>query len=429
MRKLLKHWPLTLAALLALCCGLCIWRLWTVSNLLESQKAAQRWKGTGERSYAQMTCLMPPLAQMTLDDIYKFRGEMMQKLKGAGYDIENDRGLYADAWSGFASAKVSSGRQSGEANLIAVGGNFFDFHPLRLLSGNYLSPDDVMDDRVLLDSETAWLLFGAYDVAGLSFSLEGVPMVVAGVYEQEKDVFSQSAYGGGRCIYMSFSAYQRFSPIRTGVQDNSIAGVITNLFPDAVTDSFQKEVLRTAVCYEILMTEPVKGFTYSSVTDKFPAKNVVFVENTYRFTADRLLTLAKHLVTRSMQIGGICFPYWENAARAAEDRALIWAACAFITGAFPIALVIYELIRNAVRGKKKLEQDVLPGARRKSRELVRERSRRRWERRHPEEAANEDGYLTEEDDFFKNGGGNPESGGDNPEKQDASPASEEAYLL
>lgn len=429
MRKLLKHWPLTLAAMLALCCGLCIWRLWAVSNLLESQKAAQRWKGTGERSYAQMTCLMPPLAQMTLDDIYKFRGEMMQKLKGAGYDIENDRGLYADAWSGFASAKVSSGRQSGEANLIAVGGSFFDFHPLHLLSGNYLSPDDVMDDRVLLDSETAWLLFGAYDVAGLSFSLEGVPMVVAGVYEQEKDVFSQGAYGGGKCIYMSFSAYQRFSPIRTEVQDNSIAGVITNLFPDAVTSSLQKEVLRTAVCYEIVMAEPVRGFTYSSVTDKFPAKNVVFVENTYRFTADRLLTLAKHLLTRSMQLGGIYFPYWENAARAAEDRALIWAACAFVTGAFPVALVIYELIRNAVRGKKKLEQDVLPGARRKSRELVREQSRRRWERRHPEEAANDDGYLAEEDDFFKNGDENPENRGESPEKQDAPPTSEEAYLL
>ena len=434
MRKLLKHWPLTLAALLALCCGLCIWRLWAVSNLLESQKAAQRWKGTGERSYAQMTCLMPPLAQMTLDDIYKFRGEMMQKLKGAGYDIENDRGLYADAWSGFASAKVSSGRRSGEANLIAVGGSFFDFHPLRLLSGNYLSPDDVMDDRVLLDSETAWLLFGAYDVAGLSFSLEGVPMVVAGVYEQEKDVFSQSAYGGGKCIYMSFSAYQRFSPIRTEVQDNSIAGVITNLFPDAVTSSFQKEVLRTAVCYEIVMAEPVRGFAYSSVTDKFPAKNVVFVENTYRFTADRLLTLAKHLLTRSMQMGGIYFPYWENAARAAEDRALIWAACALVTGAFPVALVIYELIRNAVRGKKKLEQDVLPSARRKSRELVREQSRRRWERRHPEEAANDDSYLAEEDDFFKNGSENPESEnpesrGENPEKKDALPTSEEAYLL
>ena len=37
MRKLLKHWPLTLAALLALCCGLCVWRLWAVSNLLPSQ--------------------------------------------------------------------------------------------------------------------------------------------------------------------------------------------------------------------------------------------------------------------------------------------------------------------------------------------------------------------------------------------------------
>ena len=433
MRKFLKHWPLTLAALLALCCGLCVWRLWAVSNLLDSQKAARRWQGTGERSYAQVTCLMPPLAQMTLDDIYKFRGEMLQKLKGAGYDIENDRGLYADAWSGFASAKVSSGRQSGEVQLVAVGGNFFDFHPLRLLSGNYLSPDDVMDDRVLLDSDTAWLLFGAWDVAGMSFSLEGVPMVVAGVYEQEKDVFSQSAYGGGNYIYMSFSAYQRFNPVRYEVQDNSIAGVITNLFSDAVTSSFQKEVLRTAVCYEILMAEPVKGFTYSSVTDKFPAKNVVFVENTYRFTADRLLSLAKHMITRSMQVGGIYFPYWENAARAAEDRALIWAACALVTGAFPIALLIYELIRSAVHGKKKLEQDVLPGARRKSREFVREQSRRRWERKHPEEAANDDGYLTEEDDFFKKGDeppadktADPADGAANPDNKDVKSADKDA---
>ncbi len=193
------------------------------------------------------------------------------------------------------------------------------------------------------------------------------------------------------------------------------------------------------------------------MTDKFPAKNVVFVENTYRFTADRLFSLAKHLVTRSMQVGGIYFPYWENAARAAEDRALIWAACALVTGAFPIALLIYELIRNAVRGKKKLEQDVLPGAKRRSREFVREQSRRRWERKHPEEAANDDGYLAEEDDFFKKGDepssnkiadpadedGNPENKSEKsadsdikptdsdtkPDNKETLPTSEEAYLL
>ena len=59
MRKFLKHWPLTLAALLALCCGLCVWRLWAVSNLLPSQQAAQRWKGGDVRDFGQVSFFMP----------------------------------------------------------------------------------------------------------------------------------------------------------------------------------------------------------------------------------------------------------------------------------------------------------------------------------------------------------------------------------
>lgn len=61
-----------------------------------------------------------------------------------------------------------------------MGGNFFDFHPIRLLSGNYISPDDLMKDRVLLDEDTAWLLFGGTQLEGLSFKIDGVPFVVAG---------------------------------------------------------------------------------------------------------------------------------------------------------------------------------------------------------------------------------------------------------
>ena len=93
MRKLLRQWPLTLAALLAVCCGVCVWRLWAVSNCLPSQKAAQRWQGTGERSFAQVSCYMPPTFNMKLDEIYKFRNDMAQKLKGASYDVEREKGL------------------------------------------------------------------------------------------------------------------------------------------------------------------------------------------------------------------------------------------------------------------------------------------------------------------------------------------------
>ena len=48
-----------------------------------------------------------------------------------------------------------------------------------------------MEDRVLLDRATAWLLFGGMDLTGMSFSLNGTPVVVAGVYSHETDAFSK----------------------------------------------------------------------------------------------------------------------------------------------------------------------------------------------------------------------------------------------
>ena len=370
MRKLLRHWPLTLAALLAVCCGVCVWRLWAVSNCLPSQKAAQRWQGTGERSFAQVSCYMPPTFNMKLDEIYKFRNDMAQKLKGASYDLEREKGLYSDAWSTSGTVKVANGRRSGEVQVFAVGGNFFDFHPLRLVSGSYLTPNDVMDDRVLLDRETAWLLFGASDVAGLSFSLEGIPMVAAGVYEHEQDAFSRAASGDTRRIFMHYSAFRRLYAGDSKLTQDVIDSIL------AVS------------CYELVTAEPVKGFAYGSVTDKFPYKagnNENILVNTYRFELPQLYRLLKNRMQRSMRTGAWVYPYWENAARAAEDRASLWLLGAAVTGALPAGLVLYWVIRSLVRGKKKLQDDVLPDATAKGREFFREQSRRRWEKKHPGE--------------------------------------------
>ena len=204
-------------------------------------------------------------------------------------------------------------------------------------------------------------------MAGLSFSLEGAPFVVAGVYEHERDAFSRAAYGGAMTVYMSFAAFQRI---------NAADSALANKVPAEIN---------TVACYELVTAEPVKGFAYSAVTDKFPNKNTLFVENTYRFEPDRLFGLLKNRTARSMSVGSFEIPYWENAARAAEDRAAAWLAAAVLTAAFPLVLLLYELIRTAVHGKKKLEEDILPGARAKSREFIREQSRRRWERRHPDE--------------------------------------------
>ena len=385
MKKLIRHWPLTLAVLLALCCGVCVWRLWAVSNLLPSQQAAARWKGDGTQDFAQVSCFMAQISSLSLDDLYKFRNDMAQKLKGAGYDIEKNAGLYRDAWSAFRSVKVSNGRRSGEVQAVAVGGNYFDFHPLRLISGSYLKPNDVMDDRVLLDEETSWLLFGSSNVTGLSFSIEGIPFVVAGVYEHERDSFSKAAYGDSMKIYISFSAYQRLNTIAPIEVDNSLLGIVAGAAITGAANSIVDALFNTVPCYELLIAEPVKGFAYSSITDKFPVKNTLFIENTYRFDVERLFLILKNKVLRSMSPGMITIPYWENAARAAEDRAAMWLACAVVTGVLPAALLVYWVIRSLVYGKRKLEDDLLPGAKSKTREFFREQSRRRWERKHPGE--------------------------------------------
>lgn len=356
MKKLRIHWLPALALVLALCCGFCVWRRLAVSALLPSQQAAQRWKGSSERNYAQLSFFLPEDRKLSLDQIYAFRGEMHKKLRAASLDPEKEKGLYNDAWCAIGTGKVSAGRQSGEVQIVAVGGRFFDFHPLRLLNGNYLSPSDVMDDRVLLDRETAWLLFGAVDLAGMSFSLNGGRFVVAGVYEHERDSFSRAACGDGMCVYMDYDSYARLFPDKAG-----------------------------ASCYELVMAEPVKGFSHMSAEEKFPVKKAVLVDNSYRFEPDRLLKILRTGSERSMQKSGVAYPEWENAARAAEDRAALWLLAAAVTGAFPLALFLYGLIRRAVRARRKLEKELLPRAKRGGREFFRAQSRRRWERKHPGE--------------------------------------------
>lgn len=353
--RLQKHWLLLLAGLLALLCVFCVWRLHAVSNLLLSQQAARRWQGQSDREFAQISCFTAKGEEMTLDQVMSFRAAMAQKLKEASFDLEKEKGLYNDALSTSGSVRVSAGRRSGEVQAVAVSGRFFDFHPLRLVSGNYLSPDDLMEDRVLLDRETAWLLFGGSDLTGMSFSLNGVPVVVAGVYEHETDAFSKKASEGAMRIYMRYELFERLFPEKTGVS-----------------------------CYEFVMADPVKGFARSAAEEKFPLKSAEIMENSARFETVRLWKILRSRMERTMRKTAAVYPDWENAARAAEDRAALWLGGAILCAILPVVLLVVYLVRYARLGKEKLEEDLIPEAKDKLEEAVRVRARRRWEKQHPD---------------------------------------------
>ena len=322
-----------------------------LTNVLDSQKAAERWQGESDMKFSQLSCYVPVDAKLSMDDIYKFRMDMQTKQHEAALDVDSQNKLYVDAWSTTGKVVTSTAIGSGEASVIAVGGEFFSFHPLKLLSGNYISESDLMKDRVLLDPDLAWLLFGGTDLQGMELRINGVPFIVAGVIEREEDFADRKAYTSGMGLYMSYDAY---------AQLNEAAGVS---------------------CYELVAAEPVAGFAKSMVREIFPIGEGAIVENSRRYSFMSLLGVVGDFGRRSMQTLGVIYPYWENASRLIED----WSALLLLLGLaallLPVVTLIVVLIHYFRKGKEKMEEDVLPKLMDSAQEAVRVRQRRAWEKK------------------------------------------------
>ena len=135
-------------------------------------------------------------------------------------------------------------------------------------------------------------------------------------------------------------------------------------------------------CYEVVLPETVRGFAAQLVADRFPNKEGESIVNTGRFSYERLLAIARDLPSRAAHSGTVLYPYWENAARIAENECAVLAAASLSLG-LPAALTaVVELIRLLIRGKTALEEEVLPKAKESVEEAVRVRARRRWEKKH-----------------------------------------------
>lgn len=330
-------------AILLLAGAACFIAVRGISGMLLTQKEAERWQGNSEIPYTQISCFIPVDQKVTPQNVNEFRQVMMKKFKEASLDVSSGEQLYVDAWSTAGTVTVSSALGNGDVYAYAVGGDFFLFHPIRLRSGSYIGGNDLMKDRALIDEETAWLLFGSSDVQGMSFKINGQYFVVAGVIEREDDFATKKAYTDGMGIFISYEAYSELA-------DN--AGIN---------------------CYEVVMPEPVKGFALSVAQDKFPIGRGEIINNTTRFSFVKLIKMAGQYGMRSMQNKGVIYPYWENAARYAEDiSALLTALClAFLL--LPAIAVIAALLRFIVSGKKKLENDILPQLKDNTEEAIRAR--------------------------------------------------------
>lgn len=318
-----------LAVLAAVCLAVCF----SFPGRLQSQFAAERWTGESELRFEQLSCFMSETDSLSLNNIYEFRYKLGTKLTEASLDSPENGSLFNDAWSASGKLTVYGDHGNAECSVIAVGGDYFSFHPLRLLSGSYISEDDLMYDRVLLDRELAWRLFGGTNLQGMTVTINNMPYVVAGVVEREQDFASRKAYDGGPGMYMSYASYSELT---------------------AGEDSPGEPI----ECYEIVMPQPVEGFAEGLINENFAVGEGELINNSGRFTFGEIFGIIKQFGTRSMHTTSVIYPYWENAARCLGDWCALFMLLALIFGASPLVCAFVVLMILLVRGKDYLADNV-----------------------------------------------------------------------
>jgi len=305
----------------------------SIRGTLRSQQAAVAWTGQSGERFSQLSVFIPDNVTLDFEARYNLRRAIDDALTAASFEADGERTLYADAWVAEGEVFVIGRRDPVNVKAIGVGGDFFLFNPLRLRDGSYITPHDIMHDRVVLDEELAWRLFGSARVAGLEVMIGNRTHVIAGVVARETDFASTRANTYNYMIFMSY---------------------------ESLNEQMNGEARATT--YMLVMPNPITGFALQTLTEAFPSNDAIIVENTTRFSVMNIVENIRAFGERSMRIDGPKFPYWENAARFTEDwlsllfvLTLLFGTCLFVLA------IIYgtKTIRFAIsRGKSRVKKIV-----------------------------------------------------------------------
>lgn len=317
--------------------------LFTTNHIIDAQdtqQMAERW--SDRKDVAQVSCFFAADSGTTEDTILMFEHGIDSALTEASVVQESENPgarLWADAYSADGKITLTNNKSSVTADAIGIGGDFFLFHPLKLLSGSYFSGNDLMQDYCVIDEDAAWQLFGSYDVAGMMVYISGVPHIVTGVVERPSGRLAEAAGLETTVVYVSMGTLETLG---TSYGINH---------------------------YEIVMPDPVTGFAYNYVKEQLGTdeKAAEVVENSSRYSLLSRLKMIGQFGIRSMNGKGIIYPYWENMARGYEDILTALTLLMLITLLYPAVLLLIAFIfwwrhkgwtlRDArLKGKDKLER-------------------------------------------------------------------------
>lgn len=254
------------------------------------QTAASRWQ-SGKQVFAQLSVFLSPEEQWTENDRNSLLSQIRMAFQENSIRSESKSGgedaLLKDCYSCETNLTLANGKKTAEAVVTATGGDFFYFHPQIWLSGYAYSEEDAMQDRIVLDKELAWSLFGSSQVEGMALKINDSTYYVAGVVDKQEDAAAAAAYGESNRAWISYAALERM----------------------------QEKPAITA--YEIVMPNPVSGWAKEILSKALTpeSREIVLLENSGRTEFLQVFQDIRGFAERSMVTKAVKYPYWENAAR------------------------------------------------------------------------------------------------------------------
>ncbi|MBQ5319204.1 MAG: ABC transporter permease [Oscillospiraceae bacterium] len=288
-----------------------------IEKSLPDQQTVGRWSDKDNR-YSQVSVFTESMSSINIDGIFTARVDIEKRLVENSLVSEKANArIWVDAFSSNqGKLTVTSAYGNAEAETIITGGDFFLFHPLELISGYYYSEDNLMHDRILIDENLAWQLYGASDIQGKPVIIGSKYYYIAGVFKNSSNSDVEKVSGNVPTMFMPYQGYE----------------ILGN------TPYFS--------CYEACLPNPVTGLALKIVTDSVPVKetNSVIVENSERYSLKNKFGIIQNFGMRSVKDNAVVYPYWENAARITEDKSALVLVFQLIGLIIPIGTVLTYIV-------------------------------------------------------------------------------------
>jgi len=279
--------------------------------------AGERWSADGQ-PYAVISMYAEEKAGVTSDQIGQWAYSTDAKLLESSVTPKENARTWAYTYGTETTLTVNGPMGTASAETMAVGGDFFLFHPMKFTFGSAFLNDNSNPMGVVIDRDLAWKIFGAENIVGMLLQIEGLDFIVVGVSERESNgSVYRYTYGERPRMYMSYAGYTKLRG----------DGGIT--------------------MYEAALPNAVRGFArniFDSAVKVNEETNWVF-EVSDRFSLINRYENMKTLKYSWIRGNRIEYPYWENEAKVADYRCAV--------------LMVFEVIAAAVGGSTMLLSFIL----------------------------------------------------------------------